>query len=57
LPSAVSDAVDTRIAQLGPWITGFSDYIQELIRADLRHGIIKEEPLVGLGKSGLVAVS
>lgn len=57
LPSEVSDAVDSRIAQLKPWVRGFSEYVQQLIRADLTHGVIQEEPANGLGKSGLVAVS
>lgn len=58
LPVEISEAVDSRIAELGPWVRGFSEYVQQLIRADLTHGVLGEqEPRMGLGKSMLVAVS
>ena len=35
LRKEINEAVDARIAELQPWINGFSDYVQALIRIDL----------------------
>jgi len=51
LPLEVSEAVDRRIAELAPWVRGFSDYLQHLIKEDITKGVLSPAPLSGSPKS------
>lgn len=46
----MSEAVNRRIAELGPFVNGFSAYVQRLIYVDLAKEILKPE--IPLKKNG-----